>query len=120
MFVTPEPGPTPLLCWLVPIDGSQRGAVILLGVLTRLGSDPNADVVINAPGVGNEHCMISLSPVGVFLRALDESLDTLVDGCSIVGEVEIEDGQQISLSGFRFVFKCSLTRDEYKAHGEQL
>lgn len=73
---------------------------------TLVGSGMTAAILIDAPGVANEHFRIVLESDEFTLRSCDAKLETLVEGQRVAGRTELKDGQIISVAGVQLVFKC--------------
>jgi FHA domain len=97
----------PLVGWLVPLSGQQGGATILLDVFSMLGSRRTSEVHLDLPDVEDDHCSILRGSESYILRDLATRLGTEVNGHRISGEHELVDGDEISVAGFRLVFKSS-------------
>ena len=58
MDATGGPGSTQLLGWIIPLQGSQRGELFTLSPVTKIGTDPKCNVVLNDKFMSSNHAEI--------------------------------------------------------------
>lgn len=64
----------------------------------RIGSAPDADIVLQAPGLLPRHCELQLGPQGVMLR-IASGADVRVNQRQVEGMIALRDGDRISFGG---------------------
>ena len=64
----------------------------------RIGSAPDADIVLQAPGLLPRHCELQLGPQGVMLR-IANGADVRVNQRAVEGLIALRDGDRISFGG---------------------
>jgi len=95
----------PIVGWLVPMNGIDAYKTMRLRPgLTKIGTSPPADLVINDGFMSTEHCQITCSPAGF---TLIDSGST--NGCYVndrkVQKHELVDNDMITLGKTNFKFK---------------
>ncbi len=95
----------PVVGWLVPLNGVDAYKTMRLrSGLTKIGTAPPADIVINDGFMSTEHCQITVSPAGFTL--IDNGS---TNGCYVndrkVQKHELVDNDMITLGKTNFKFK---------------
>jgi pSer/pThr/pTyr-binding forkhead associated (FHA) protein len=72
-----------------------------------VGCGPECHVRSNTAWVSRQHCLLRVTQNTVHLRDLGSSTGTLVNGCRVVGERELEVGDQIQLGPVVLQMHCS-------------
>jgi DNA-binding winged helix-turn-helix (wHTH) protein len=80
------------------IQPLQRGTYVL-------GRDPGADVVIDSRSVSRRHACITVGDEGCTLEDLESKSGTFVRGARVKGPTPLQDGDEIGLGTYRFVFR---------------
>jgi hypothetical protein len=95
----------PIVGWLVPLNGIDAYKTMRLrSGMTKIGTAPPADLVINDGFMSTEHCQITVSPAGFTL--IDNGS---TNGCYVndrkVQKHELVDNDMITLGKTNFRFK---------------
>jgi len=69
-----------------------------------LGRHPDCQVVLDAASVSRQHAALTISAEGVVVEDLRSRNGTLVNGVPLAGPRKLEDGDELSICGQRFVF----------------
>ena len=77
--------------------------VVLHRLVTTLGRSVRCDVCIPMPFISREHCRIEQRDDGWYIRDLDSSNGTFVNGTRIEDH-RIADGDTIGVLDYRFTF----------------
>lgn len=78
--------------------GGEHPQVLLgLGV-NRVGSDPEATVVLDRPGVKPQHCQLHVTAQGVMLD-VPQGATISVNGCQVSGLIALRPGDSVDLDG---------------------
>lgn len=95
----------PIVGWLVPLNGVDAYKTMRLrSGMTKIGTAPPADLVINDGFMSTEHCQITVSPAGFTL--IDNGA---TNGCYVndrkIQKHELVDNDMITLGKTNFKFK---------------
>jgi hypothetical protein len=95
----------PIVGWLVPLNGVDAYKTMRLrSGMTKIGTAPPADLVINDGFMSTEHCQITVSPAGFTL--IDNGS---TNGCYVndrkIAKHELVDNDMITLGKTNFKFK---------------
>ncbi|HEY1554579.1 MAG TPA: FHA domain-containing protein [Kofleriaceae bacterium] len=95
----------PIVGWLVPLNGVDAYKTMRLrSGMTKIGTAPPADLVINDGFMSTEHCQIACSPAGFTLIDIGAT-----NGCYVndrkVQKHELVDNDMITLGKTNFKFK---------------
>ena len=95
----------PIVGWLVPLNGVDAYKTMRLRAgLTKIGTAPPADLVINDGFMSTEHCQITCSPAGFTL--IDNGS---TNGCYVndrkVAKHDLVDNDMVTLGKTNFKFK---------------
>jgi serine phosphatase RsbU (regulator of sigma subunit) len=71
---------------------------------TTIGRDLGCDIVLSRKFVSRRHARIIRDPLGYQIEDLDSNCGTLVDGSKVGGRVPLQDGQNIRIGNYVFVF----------------
>lgn len=95
----------PIVGWLVPLNGQNAYQTQRLKPgLTKIGTAPPADIVVNDGFMSTEHCQISSSPAGFTLLDNGSTNGTYVNDRK-VQKHELVDNDMITLGKTNFKFK---------------
>ena len=78
--------------------GGEHPQVLLGPGVNRVGSDPDANVVINHPGVRPQHCLLHVTGTGVMLE-VPQSADVSVNGRPVDGLISLRAGDSVAFQG---------------------
>lgn len=78
--------------------GGECPQVLLGPGINRVGSDPDANVVIDRPGVHPEHCLLHVTGTGVMLE-VGHSADVSVNGRMVEGLISLRAGDAVAFHG---------------------
>lgn len=96
---------TPPRVVLRGVTGSYFGKVIPLRAKTIIGRGSDCDLVLNEPEMGRRHALIENTPDGLYLRDLDSSSGTFVNGTSVRDTV-LKPGDQLAFDQNRFLIEA--------------
>jgi transcriptional regulator with PAS, ATPase and Fis domain len=82
--------------------------VPMRGRRLRVGSSPDADLILEDPHVSRMHCELEPGPMGLTLRDLGSMNGTFVGGAQ-VREVVLTPGSMVTLGGTRIIIEGDLT-----------
>ncbi len=86
-------------------NGNQPGRLIeLSGEPVFLGRHPDCQIILSHNAVSRRHAKISSNGKKFFLKDLGSNNGTTVDGNPTQGAVELHDGSEIAICGFRIAF----------------
>lgn len=105
--LTPQPplaGASPATYKLIFVEGDSQIPDVRLGENVSIGRSPSNDLVLPAPKVSRQHAAINKYKDRYILIDLKSSNGVFVNGRK-VDEHTLEEGDEISISGYRFVFK---------------
>ncbi len=86
---------------LIVLNGKQRGTQVPLGVpVTMIGAAPWCDVHLTGSGVGEVHCLVSVTPAGPALRSWHPD-ETHVNG-EPTSAALLKDGDELTVGPCRF------------------
>lgn len=86
--------PSPRMKLVFP--GGEHPQVLLGQGVNRIGSDPEANIVLDRPGVLPRHCELHVSSHGVMLQ-VPPGTDVLVNGRHVDGVISLRLGDMVSL-----------------------
>src|SRR4051812_41521276 len=90
---------------LVTIEGETPGEQFELDRDTIIiGRESTCDIVLKRRFVSRKHARIVRLPDGFAIEDLESNCGTLVAGQRIVARVPLQDGQQIQIGNYRFLF----------------
>jgi hypothetical protein len=96
----------PVVGWLVPMNGHAAFQTMKLKAgLTKIGSGPAADIVVNDGFISTEHCHITSSPQGFQLRDGGSTNGCYVNDKKINAQEDLFDNDEIMLGRTKFRFK---------------
>jgi serine phosphatase RsbU (regulator of sigma subunit)/pSer/pThr/pTyr-binding forkhead associated (FHA) protein len=96
----PSPRPT-----LTTIHGETPGKVYDLDrESTIIGRDLGCDIILSRKFISRRHARIIRRFDGFHIEDLQSNCGTVVDGIKIVGRVPLQDGQNIKIGNYLFVF----------------
>lgn len=75
--------------------GGEHPQVLLGPGVNRVGSDSQANVVINHPGVQPQHCLLHVTATGVMLEA-SQSAEVSVNGRPVDGLISLRAGDSVA------------------------
>ncbi|GAB3747379.1 FHA domain-containing protein [Lysobacter olei] len=78
--------------------GGECPQVLLGPGINRVGSDPDANVVIDLPGVQRQHCLLHVTGTGVMLEVA-QSADVSVNGRVVEGLISLRPGDAVAFHG---------------------
>lgn len=78
--------------------GGEHPQVLLGPGVNRVGSDPEANVVINVPGVRPQHCLLHVTGTGVMLE-VPQSGEVTVNGRAVDGLISLRAGDAVTFHG---------------------
>jgi hypothetical protein len=95
----------PIVGWLVPLNGAEAYKTMRLKAgMTKIGTAPPADLVINDGFMSTEHCHIAASPAGFILTDNGSTNGTYVNDRK-VQKHDLVDNDTITLGKTNFRFK---------------
>jgi DNA-binding winged helix-turn-helix (wHTH) protein len=71
-----------------------------------IGRDPDADVVVDAPGVSRRHAVIRVRGREAEIEDLESKNGTFVGGCRLRGRVALRDQDQLCLGRTPLAYRC--------------
>lgn len=74
--------------------GGEHPQVLLGPGVNRVGSDPDANIVLDRPGVMPQHCELHVSPSGVMLQ-VPRNAFVSVNGRAVAGLIALRSGDRI-------------------------
>lgn len=78
--------------------GGEHPQVLLGPGVNRIGSDPQANVVIDRPGVRPQHCLLHVTASGVMLE-VPQQAEVNVNGRSVDGLIALRSGDAVEFNG---------------------
>lgn len=105
------------------ISGPRTGLTFIVKPNSglTLGRSPDADIQIIDTGISRKHIYMHYADNTVFVEDLESANGTYVNGKQLSGEIEVRNGDQISI-GISTVLKFSLSNEldaEYQDHIQQ-
>lgn len=101
-----DEGGFPVVGWLVPLNGAQAYQTLRLrSSVTKIGTAPPADIVINDGFMSSAHCEILCSPQGYVLNDGGSTNGSYVNDKRISGKHDLVDNDLITLGRTNFKFK---------------
>lgn len=99
---------TPVVGWLVVLEGPQKGEDFRLREgKNLLGSSHDAEVALKDQTVSNAHASLSYKDRRFLLTDLDSTNGTFVNGgAEGISRVELQDGDVVRLGETTLKFKC--------------
>ena len=85
-------------------DGSAQNYSLTDGGV--LGRDAGVDFTVDAVGVSRQHARIEARDSGFFLRDLDSTNGTLLNGRRVVREMPLRSGDEIQIGNEKLAFQC--------------
>lgn len=77
--------------------GGEHPQVLLGPGVSRIGSDPNATIVLDRPGVMPDHCQLHVTAHGVMLEA-PRGTSVSVNGRAVDGLIALRAGDTVSFN----------------------
>jgi pSer/pThr/pTyr-binding forkhead associated (FHA) protein len=88
-------------------DGTTRK--IALGSRPKvIGSDEDADVILEDTAVSRYHCTVAVSPNGIHVQDLASASGTRINGRQITSAM-LQNGDKLEVGPFTFVAECAVT-----------
>jgi len=75
--------------------GGEHPQVLLGPGVSRIGSDPHANIVIDRPGVMPQHCQLHVTPSGVMLE-VPHGTTVSVNGRQVDGLIALRAGDSVA------------------------
>lgn len=91
-----------------PADSMTTASVLEKGTVVNIGRDPSNDLVLEHPHVSRFHATIEVNEKGAFIRDLNSTNGTFVDGNRIVGTQLLNPESEVRISGYL------LTMEDFK------
>jgi len=89
---------------MIFVEGETQASDLVLQDNVSIGRSPSNDLVLNAPKVSRQHAAINKYKDKYILIDLKSSNGVYVNGKKIE-EHPLEDGDEVSIAGYRFLFK---------------
>jgi pSer/pThr/pTyr-binding forkhead associated (FHA) protein len=88
-------------------DGTSRK--IALGSRPKvIGSDEDADIILEDPAVSRYHCTVAVSPNGIHVQDLASGTGTRINGRQITSAM-LQNGDKLEVGPFTFLAECAVT-----------
>ena len=101
-----DEGGFPVVGWLVPLNGQHAYQTMRLrSSMTKIGTAPPADIVVNDGFMSTEHCQINCSPQGFTLIDGGSTNGSYVNEHRITAKHDLVDNDLITLGKTNFKFK---------------
>ncbi|KGQ18641.1 FHA domain protein [Lysobacter dokdonensis DS-58] len=78
--------------------GGEHPQVLLGPGVNRIGSDPQANIVLDRPGVNPQHCQLHVTPSGVMLD-VPHGTTVSVNGRQVDGLIALRPGDSVAFDG---------------------
>ncbi len=75
------------------------------GTTITIGRDPDNSIVLNHPHVSRKHAVIKTTKDGTYIRDLNSTNGTYVDGTKVTGNHFLEEQSVIRINGFRLTME---------------
>ncbi|MFA6564453.1 MAG: FHA domain-containing protein [Verrucomicrobiia bacterium] len=88
-------------------DGTTRK--IALGSRPKvIGSDEDADIILEDAAVSRYHCTVAVSPNGIHVQDLASTTGTRINGRPVTSAI-LQNGDKLEVGPFTFVAECAVT-----------
>lgn len=88
-------------------DGTARK--IALGSRPKvIGSDEDADIILEDPAVSRYHCTVAVSPNGIHVQDLASGSGTRINGRQVTSAM-LQNGDKLEVGPFTFLAECAVT-----------
>ncbi|MBA2540041.1 MAG: FHA domain-containing protein [Deltaproteobacteria bacterium] len=101
-----DEGGFPVVGWLVPLNGQHAYQTMRLrSSMTKIGTAPPADIVINDGFMSTEHCQINCSPQGFTLIDGGSTNGSYVNERRVTAKHDLVDNDLVTFGKTNFKFK---------------
>jgi len=101
-----DEGGFPVVGWLVPLNGQHAYQTFRLrSSMTKIGTAPPADIVVNDGFMSTEHCQINCSPQGFTLIDGGSTNGSYVNERRVTAKHDLVDNDMVTLGKTNFKFK---------------
>jgi hypothetical protein len=101
-----DEGGFPVVGWLVPLNGQHAYQTMRLrSSMTKIGTAPPCDLVINDGFMSTEHCQINCSPQGFTLIDGGSTNGSYVNERRVTAKHDLVDNDMVTLGKTNFKFK---------------
>lgn len=88
-------------------DGTARK--IALGSRPKvIGSDEDADIILEDAAISRYHCTVAVSPNGIHVQDLTSATGTRINGRAVTSAI-LQNGDKLEVGPFTFVAECAVT-----------